>query len=109
MKFLVWTLASFVCFIVLTLRLLILYSNRKHVLQLPSFLQRFSAGSVYARILTTAIDALRQAQEYEFALKVLNLLMAQNIYGIKLKGEWALKQATLYHVNTKDIIKVSLL
>ncbi|KAK3912519.1 Fanconi-associated nuclease 1 [Frankliniella fusca] len=84
-----------------------LTSETNHILQLPTYLQRFCAGSVYATALTKSIEPLKQAKEYKRAIEVLDLLNDQRTYCPDYKGKWMLHKATILHVNLEDLVGAS--
>ncbi|KAE8749921.1 hypothetical protein FOCC_FOCC003390 [Frankliniella occidentalis] len=84
-----------------------LTSETQYILQLPKFLHRFCAGTVYAVALTQSIEALKQARQYQMAIDVLDLLNDQTTYCPDYKGKWMLNKATIFHVNLKELVKAS--
>ena len=54
----------------------------------PPFLCRFTAGWVYARALSTAVEYLEKQGRYEGANDLLLCLLSQDIYCRSSRGRW---------------------
>lgn len=56
--------------------------------QLPSFLKRFSAGTVYARMLTTFCEKFKMRTKKTDLISVASFLLDQNTFNVGKKGKW---------------------
>ena len=57
-------------------------------LELPLFLRRYTAGSVYVYILNKRIDALQCLKKYSEAVDLIRMLIGQDVYLPTHRGHW---------------------
>lgn len=76
-------------------------------LQLPLFLRRFTAGSVYVYIFNKRIEALQSLKMYKEAVELLQKLIKQDIYLLTHRGHWYERLALNVEQHLKDTFKVS--
>lgn len=58
------------------------------VSQLPSFLTRYTAGSVLASVLTLYCKRYKKEQNSDYVISILKLLLEQSHFGIGRRGSW---------------------
>ena len=59
-----------------------------HAARLPSFLRKFTSGSVLAYVLTKAVDVCEKLRRYDAAVGLLQTLLAQTVYLNDYRGHW---------------------
>lgn len=75
-------------------------------LQLPLFLRRFTAGSVYVYIFNRRIEALQCMKMYKEAVDLLYKLVKQDVYLLTHRGHWYERLALNVEQHLKDSAKV---
>lgn len=77
-----------------------------HDLALPSFLRRFTAGSVFVYCLNKRIDALQRVKRYQEAVDLLAMLLDQNVYLLSHRGHWYERLSLNVEQHLKDTPQV---
>ena len=81
----------------------------KDDLELPLFLRRFTAGSVYISLLNKRIEALQCLKKYREAVDLLQMLIDQDVYLLTHRGHWYDRIALNLETHLKDHKKVIML
>lgn len=76
--------------------------------KLPSFLKRFSAGSVLASVLTSYCQRHKKKTDSEMVISILTMLLEQTYFGLRRRGKWyeLLCQAYLSAKNTQGAVNI---
>ena len=71
-----------------------------HDRQLAQYLRHFTAGAVYARLLTIGVEVLQFTKHYSEAVGQLRALLDQSVYHVDYRGRWYDRLAlnTDYHL-----------
>ena len=69
--------------------------------KLPSFLRKFTSGSVLTYVVTKTVDAFEKAKDYESAVSLLEKLLSQNIYLNDYRGLWYERLSLDYDTHLK--------
>ncbi|KAL0278897.1 UNVERIFIED_CONTAM: hypothetical protein PYX00_000578 [Menopon gallinae] len=77
--------------------------------ELPSFLRRYNAGSVYARILTIYCEKFRSKKSPEEILQILNMLLDQDVFLLGKRGCWCNALVQTYEEMGKTVEAASAL
>lgn len=74
------------------------------------FLQPFTTGWTYARILSQATEYLERKKQHEEANRLLELLLSQKHYCTRSRGRWADRLALNYdhHLKKKDKVRLEM-
>lgn len=75
-------------------------------LELPLFLRRFTAGSVYVSLFNKRIEALQCLKKYREAVDLLKKLIDQDVYLLTHRGHWYDRIALNLETHLKDHEKV---
>lgn len=59
-----------------------------HVKSLPTFLRKFSTGSVMAYVLSKCVDLFEKLKQHKEAVKILRILLSQKLYLPDYHGFW---------------------
>ncbi|XP_049964095.1 fanconi-associated nuclease 1-like isoform X1 [Schistocerca serialis cubense] len=79
-------------------------NEREHVEQLPSFLRRFTPGTVYASCLQYGAEVYRKSgkEHYKSAVQILELILSQKLYRTHRRGKCYVALALLLHRHVRD-------
>ena len=61
---------------------------RKDDLDLPNFLRRYTAGSVYVYTFNKRIEALQCLKRHQEAVDLIRMLINQDVYLLSHRGHW---------------------
>ncbi|KAJ2948571.1 hypothetical protein O0L34_g7824 [Tuta absoluta] len=64
---------------------------------LPRWLQRFTPASIFIKVLSDGIQDLKRDKQYELAIEILDLMMAQAWFRQHKKAEWYAEKALILH------------
>ncbi|CAB3259593.1 unnamed protein product [Arctia plantaginis] len=71
--------------------------NMSHHRALPLWLRKFTPIYIYLNILSNGVDYLKKSKEYDEALEILDLLIAQTAFHQDTKAQWYNKKVLLLY------------
>jgi len=78
----------------------------RHDEKLPQHLRLFTAGAVYARILTYGVEVLQFMKRYSEAVNQLEQLIGQSVYLLEYRGRWFDRLALNLDFHLKQPVQV---
>ena len=80
---------------------------RRDDLDLPLFLRRYTAGSVYVYVFNKRIEALQCLKKYKEAVDLIKMLISQDVYLPTHRGHWYERLALNLEQHLKEPLEVS--
>ena len=79
---------------------------RRDDLDLPLFLRRYTAGSVYVYVFNKRIEALQCLKKYKEAVDLIRMLINQDVYLPTHRGHWYERLALNLEQHLKEPLEV---